>query len=744
MSFCPKCSFQNPPTNKFCQKCGTSLTHKACKQCGYPEVPLSAANCPQCGVLVGKVWWAAIAKNVEQSAVITEDRAEAIRADAQASANATEPSTAEAEPLLLEEPMPVEVETSAPLSPEGSEAEVSLNWPLPEVEANSTDESPQPETSSQSDSSDISPEPLVESAVAATNSEDNSPEEVEEPSPEEVEEPPAAVEYLGAERRYQVLEEPIPAQIANGKEIRRVRVLDLHPLQKSPLEALLASSSGRAASATPETGEATAWEKLDLPAMAKSYLRLRSSLASILPALHDAWRDPDGQEVVLLEDRSDWQVLGDLWSNQQVSMLQILWWLGEMAILWEELEGCHCRQSLLEIDNLRVDEDQTIALQQLYLEPESAELTLQDLGKTWHLLFHKTHRTLFSSLVQMLYDLGKGDIKTIQELRERLRDIANELQPGTNAPAEPEPAENGEAIETQEPGSSEEALVESGASDDLPTVVLPKQLVRLDDAGSTHPGRQRNYNEDSFAIDIKLQKQETPKGQNLQAHGLYVLCDGMGGHAGGEVASALAVDTLRQYFATNWQEQFPSEDAIKEGVRLANRAIYEINQKNSSSGTGRMGTTLVMLLVQDNKIAIGHVGDSRLYGLTRGRGLERLTVDHEVGQREIQRGVEPAIAYSRPDAYQLTQALGPRDENFIKPDVKFIELEEDTLLILGSDGLTDNDLLENNWQKYLAPLLSSSANLEKGVQELVDFANEYNGHDNITAVLVRAKVGSKH
>jgi protein phosphatase len=727
MSFCPKCSFQNPPTNKFCQKCGTSLTHKACKQCGYPEVPLSAANCPQCGVLVGKIWWATIAKNVEQAAVITEDGSEAI---------ATEPSAAGAEPLLLEEPMPAEVEGSAPSTPDDPEANISLDWPLPEVEDNSTNEAPQPETELPAQSSDIDPEPLVESAATAANGEDDSPEELEEP--------PAAVEYLGAEKRYQVLEELMFSETGDGKEIRRVKVLDLHPLQKSPLEALLGSSSGRTASATQETGEAPAWEKLDLPEVAKPYLKLRSSLAAILPALHDAWREPDGQEVVLIEDRSDWQVLGDLWSNQQVSMLQILWWLGEMAILWEELEGCHCRQSLLEIDNLRVDEDQTIALQQLYLEPESSELTLQELGKTWHLLFHKTHRTLFSSLVQMLYDLGKGDIKTIQELRERLRDIANELQPGTNTPAEPEPAADGAQIENKEAVSSEEAIAEGGASDDLPTVVLPKQLVRLDDAGSTHPGRQRNYNEDSFAIDIKIQKQETPKGQNLQAHGLYVLCDGMGGHAGGEVASALAVNTLRQYFATNWQEQFPGEDAIKEGVRLANRAIYEINQKNSSSGTGRMGTTLVMLLVQDNKIAIGHVGDSRLYGLTRGRGLERLTVDHEVGQREIQRGVEPAIAYSRPDAYQLTQALGPRDENFIKPDVKFMDLEEDTLLILGSDGLTDNDLLENNWQKYLAPLLSSSANLEKGVQELVDFANEYNGHDNITAVLVRAKVGSKH
>jgi len=153
-----------------------------------------------------------------------------------------------------------------------------------------------------------------------------------------------------------------------------------------------------------------------------------------------------------------------------------------------------------------------------------------------------------------------------------------------------------------------------------------------------------------------------------------------------------------------------------------------------------MGTTLVMLLVQDTEVAIAHVGDSRLYRYTRKRGLEQITIDHEVGQREIQRGVDPDIAYARPDAYQLTQALGPRDEHFIKPDVQYLELNEDTLLLLCSDGLTDNDLLENHWQSHIEPLISSQANLDQGVRQLIDLANQCNGHDNITAIAVRAKV----
>jgi protein phosphatase len=216
----------------------------------------------------------------------------------------------------------------------------------------------------------------------------------------------------------------------------------------------------------------------------------------------------------------------------------------------------------------------------------------------------------------------------------------------------------------------------------------------------------------------------------------------MGGHAGGEVASQMAVETLKDFFDNQWQNALPDEKTIRESIFLANQELYNMNQKNASSGTGRMGTTLVMLLVHNTQVAIAHVGDSRLYSLTKQDGLQRLTVDHEVGQREIQRGVEESIAYSRPDAYQLTQALGPRDHNFIKPDITFLEINQDTLLILGSDGLTDNDLLENHGSKYLLPLLSAGNDLDRGANKLIELANKYNGHDNITAVLVRVRAAS--
>ena len=279
------------------------------------------------------------------------------------------------------------------------------------------------------------------------------------------------------------------------------------------------------------------------------------------------------------------------------------------------------------------------------------------------------------------------------------------------------------------------------AGDDSPTVVLPMQLVNLDDAGRTDVGRQRNHNEDQFFIRTASVRQESGQGRSLKAKGLYILCDGMGGHAKGEIASSKAVQFLKTLFDDRWQDnQLPNEATIREAIFGANTDLYNANQDSDSYGSGRMGTTLVMMLVQDTKIAIAHVGDSRLYRYTRKNHLEQLTVDHELGQVEIQRGVDPEVAYATPDAYQLTQALGPRDNDFVYPDIRFIEVHEDTLFLLCSDGLSDNELLDEYQDSHVQPLLSSRNNIEAGGMQLIDLANEYNGHDNITAIAIRMKV----
>jgi serine/threonine protein phosphatase PrpC len=271
-------------------------------------------------------------------------------------------------------------------------------------------------------------------------------------------------------------------------------------------------------------------------------------------------------------------------------------------------------------------------------------------------------------------------------------------------------------------------------------MVLPMKLAQLDDAGQSHVGQQRRHNEDWFFTQTQLHKISGPQGTVLRSKGLYILCDGMGGHASGEVASQLAVRTLRDQLNQHWGDRLPDHDALTQAVIATNQTIFDINQAKATSGVGRMGTTLVMVLVQNLDMAVVHVGDSRLYSYSKRLGLRQLTLDHEVGQREINRGVEPAIAYARPDAYQLTQALGPRGQEDLIPSIAYHELTEDTLLLLCSDGLSDNDLLERHADTHLANLLSSRASLETGVAALIDLANEKNGHDNITAIAVRIKL----
>ena len=620
MLICPQCKSENPDNNKFCQKCGTSLTSKICPQCSS-KVAFSQNSCDNCGTKTGLVWWAIISKTQEQIPVSTT------------------------------------------------------------IEANS----------------DV----LTPLTVGL---------------------------YIDDQQRYQVLE-PLPPP--TPKEIQ-CKVLDCQPLQISLLKADTIK--------TVEIGET-----------AQTYLTLRSRLGEVIPTLHDAWQQ-DGRQVILLSDRTLERHLLELWQDNSTTAIHINQLLQAMTELWAALTPWNACRSLLELSNLRVNALGTLALQRLHFDEivndNSVQVNLQELGKVWQHLFGESQRTKVGAMVELLAQMQAGEIQTVAKLQSLLAAIAKQLlSPSPSLFPLPRVEKNSPSavdIDLSTVIQFDKSSPNVMQIDDTPTIVLPMQLIGLEDAGLTDVGGQRQHNEDCFGIETAVNKLEFPRGKNVQARGLYILCDGMGGHAGGEVASSMAVKTLQQYFQENWLgAQLPSEEVIREAVQLANKVIYDANQQDSRSGVGRMGTTLVMVLLQDNQVAVAHVGDSRLYRLNRKIGLQQVTLDHEVGQREILRGIEPGLAYARPDAYQLTQALGPRDENYVNPDVQFLELNEDTLFILVSDGLSDNNLVEQYWKSHLEPLLSSSSNLEQGVNALIDLANQYNGHDNITAVVVRAKVAPR-
>ncbi|NET82880.1 MAG: serine/threonine phosphatase [Moorea sp. SIO1F2] len=760
MLVCPQCQFENPNTNKFCQRCGTSLTDKTCHECAS-QVPLNAETCHNCGAFTGTVWRAIISKqqNSATSPQYSPQTPVEVSTDQATAVAVSQPESDQTERELTQPASFLETrqewltESDTILTEPGDDGTLSQASTVNADEASINNRGGCDQVELESGEEPLLEISPIQKKPQSTEASTWSILNLENPTSET-----ATIVYLDQGKRYRVLEPEKLSQIGESKTTDHsifVTVLDCQPLQKSPLETLInqtkLSPEKFDISTTQEQPKPSSkenvdvWKVLDIPQSAKPYLALKDLCYPSVPEIHDVWQQ-NGKAIILLENRSEWQLLSKLWGSEEFSKLQILYWLDEMAKLWQALEPWHCRQSLLELTNLRVDEDQALGLERLYPDMEENPLTLEDLGQLWQRLFNESQRTQFTSLSTVVRQLCTKEIETIEELRSHLQGIADEQ--------ESDPYESGmeltEAVLSEmatadtEPPDSQELLSDlpgkEQQGDDMPTVLLPMSLQSLDDLGSTDIGHQRDHNEDCFGIETQLKKQENPIGRTIQARGLYILCDGMGGHAAGEVASSMAVEVLQNYFKQNWQDEFPTEDSLRKSVYVTNQAIFDINQQNARSGSGRMGTTLVMMLIQNTKVGIVHVGDSRVYRLTRKRGLEQITIDHEVGQREIQHGVDPELAYSRPDAYQLTQALGPRSEQFLNPDVQFIDIAEDTIFLLCSDGLSDNDLLENHWQTHLAPLLSSRASLDQGLANLIELANEHNGHDNITLILVRVKV----
>ncbi|MEM1291654.1 MAG: serine/threonine phosphatase [Cyanobacteria bacterium P01_H01_bin.162] len=577
-----------------------------------------------------------------------------------------------------------------------------------------------------------------------------------------------ADQRLRGEPRYQ-LRQPTAADTPLDTAEILLNLLDCEPASDSPLMQLLDN-------ANEEVDDEALVERL--PTAALAYWQLQDQFFPMVPELQAAWRESE-LTVVVVEDRSTWQTLSALLQSGEVEPLELVHWCYEILTLWDALIAVEAEPSLLEPNNLRVDDDQVVCLQRLIFNAGDRQYTLQDLGLLWQSLLQELAYDL-PALTLLADQMTAGEMTALELVKAQLADIADELQglpldPNASGPSGPEAALPALDAGPITPGSeiagmplpplSEDDAVplvvddllladelaglageddlavpssEDGQSD-LPTMALPMKLYRLDEVGRTHIGRQRSHNEDSFFAETQLKRTDSPVGTQLQARGLYILCDGMGGHLGGEVASALAVQTLRDYFLEHWVAELPDETVIKDGILQANQAIFEQNEAEDRAGNARMGTTLVLLLVADHQAIVAHVGDSRLYLCTR-QGLKQITVDHEVGQREVNRGVEPAIAYARPDAYQLTQALGPRDNDDVAPTITPFSITQDTLLLLCSDGLSDNDLLESHVKSHVEPMLRSRADLDEGIANLIDLANEHNGHDNITAIGVRVKL----
>jgi len=250
--------------------------------------------------------------------------------------------------------------------------------------------------------------------------------------------------------------------------------------------------------------------------------------------------------------------------------------------------------------------------------------------------------------------------------------------------------------------------------------------MRVRFSGDTNVGMKRTHNEDNFSI--------------IEESGLYIVADGMGGHASGEVASKMAVDAMREFFAATandpertWPYKMDRSKGYEEnrlitGIKLANLRIYESAQRDPRQRG--MGTTIVSLFAVEDGVYIAHVGDSRVYRVREGK-IELLTEDHSLlnDYIKMKRLTAEEIA-NFPHKNVIVRALGMKDT--VKVDTRYEQPRAGDTYLLCSDGLSgpvsDPDLLD---------IVTSSSDLKTAASRLIQRANEHGGPDNITVVLAR-------
>lgn len=252
--------------------------------------------------------------------------------------------------------------------------------------------------------------------------------------------------------------------------------------------------------------------------------------------------------------------------------------------------------------------------------------------------------------------------------------------------------------------------------------------MRVVSAGLTDVGRKRNHNEDSYLIDDEIQ--------------LYVVADGMGGHAGGGTASRIAVETIDRELRKAWEakesvfrvngalQDSPLPEVLRNAVEKACLAIFGAAQDDPR--LQGMGTTVISLLVKDDHALFAHVGDSRAY-LVRGDLIQQISEDHSLVNEQIKAGmITPEEAKHSRYKNIITRSVGFEEE--VQVDVMGLVTEPGDIFILCSDGLAN--MVEDTEIRDLAKKFP----LQELPKKFVDLANERGGDDNITVIVVQSEV----
>lgn len=458
----------------------------------------------------------------------------------------------------------------------------------------------------------------------------------------------------------------------------------------------------------------------ELPTEVIPYLRLHQERLHLPQAYGFASNlEGDTTDILLLEnvpiDKTGnlYPTIVENW--EQATAVRQVYWLWQILQLWTPLSELGLSRSLLVVDNLRV-QGWCVRLLELYQTPADEKLSLQNLGECW----------------QFWVASAKASVaKGLQNIVQQMCETEVEL----------------EAVNIQ----LNNLLLASAA--ELPLI--------LKVAGSTDIGPIMAQNEDACYPNT-LSDLDEP----LLPH-LSIVCDGIGGHEGGEVASKLAVQSVKLQIRALLKEVteqtvlVPPEllqEQLEASLRVVNNLICARNNEQKRQGRERMATTIVMALQVPQRVQtstgwqsnnthelyLANVGDSRAYWITRNY-CQLLTVDDDVATREV-RFVKSLYrkALFRQDARALTQALGTRDSESLRIKVQRFIVEEDGILLLCSDGLSDNNWVEQCWQDYAIPVLAGQLTVEDAVRNLINLANEKNGRDNTSVVLTYCRVSPEY
>ncbi|WP_017302828.1 PP2C family protein-serine/threonine phosphatase [Spirulina subsalsa] len=445
-------------------------------------------------------------------------------------------------------------------------------------------------------------------------------------------------------------------------------------------------------------------------------------------------------ETVLLLKQIPVDAQGKLYPSleqawQEASVIRQVYWLWQILDLWTPLTEQGMAASLLDLENLRV-QGWCVRLRELFHTPPLSRhpraggiatattpsvATLQRLAEVLTPLVQRAKSAIVPPLQTLLTQLQQDKV-SLSVLRQNLNQL----------------------------------LLEQAAH----------QPLRITVASATDSGPQQAHNEDShYPTALELVRNGSPGPLSLNNHCLIV-CDGIGGHEGGEVASQLAVQSLKlqvQALLTELQEnpEVMSPDVVADQlsamIRIANNLICSRNNEQKREARRRMATTLVMAVQLPQQVNLGgdvvgnghewyiaHVGDSRAYWLTE-RYCLPLTLDDDVIAREVRLGRSLShLAAQRPDAGALTQALGTREAERLRPTIQRFILEEDGILLLCSDGLSDNGLLEQAWPEFTPQVLGGKLTIEAAVDFLIQLANQKNGHDNTSIVAAACGVSAQY